>query len=105
MRLPSSARNVIAFEFIGPWVSTATGMKTYVLASSWYFVSFLSAGLSAAPPAFLAAVERYDEASVSAVAICYCLSIIIVIIVIIIVIIIIIIVIPDSALNLNKSQL
>jgi 5-enolpyruvylshikimate-3-phosphate synthase len=52
-------------ELIGPSVSNAKGMNVCVVASVWYLSSFLLAAPSAAPPATVDVVDRYDSANVS----------------------------------------
>src|SRR6218665_1260071 len=65
-RVRSRARSEIKSKpvlLMGSNVSRASGMKTCVLESSWYFSCFLVAAVSAAAPAVLV---RYDAARVSA---------------------------------------
>ena len=50
---------------IGPNVSRASGMKTCVLESSWYLACFQVAVASAATPAVVDVLARYDAAKVS----------------------------------------
>src|SRR6218665_2912366 len=52
--------------FISPNFSRAGGMKTCVLESSWYLAFFLVAAASAAAPAVVDVLARYDAARVSA---------------------------------------
>src|SRR5260221_14521336 len=52
-------------SLIGPNVSKARGMNMCDLASVWYLASFLLAAPSAAAPAVVDVVARYDSANVS----------------------------------------
>src|SRR6218665_269080 len=68
-RVRSRARSEIKSMpvlLMGPNVSRASGMKTCVLESSWYVACFLVAAASAAPPAVVDVLARYDAARVSA---------------------------------------
>src|ERR1051325_4296750 len=66
MRLPRSLKKPRALAFIGPRVSHETGMKRCEFVNPMYFASFLSAAMSAAPPAVVEVVGRCETASVSA---------------------------------------
>src|SRR6218665_1943663 len=68
-RVRSRARSEIKsmpVVLMGPNVSRASGMKTCVLESSWYLACFLVAAASAAAPAVVDVLARYDAAMVSA---------------------------------------
>ena len=62
MRCPSSDKKSKALELKNPTVSQAIGTNILDLASSEYLMSFLSAALSAAPPACCDVTGRWEAA-------------------------------------------